>query len=204
MTDGENQRLGAYVETSAGGERVRADVPDHPCAVWNRARALPPWTRTQEPCSPRPQRQSIRAPTPSTRSAAPGPWQEASCTSSRPASVPWRSIALERRSCSDRPVDRRRPPRLTGPRPCWKTSARDSRSTTAAREGSCMLKSSRRRTRRPGCRGHSPIGKEEHRRQKACRPSRCRRSPRCGRASSGCRVELPVLSPRSFSRPFIR
>ena len=27
MTDGENQRLGAYVETSAGGERVRAYVP---------------------------------------------------------------------------------------------------------------------------------------------------------------------------------
>ena len=24
MTDGENQRLGTYVETSAGGERVRA------------------------------------------------------------------------------------------------------------------------------------------------------------------------------------
>ena len=27
MADGENQRLGAYVETSAGGERVRAYVP---------------------------------------------------------------------------------------------------------------------------------------------------------------------------------
>ncbi|UDL93588.1 hypothetical protein LGH83_13520 [Lichenihabitans sp. PAMC28606] len=27
MTDGQNQRLGAYVETSASGERVRADVP---------------------------------------------------------------------------------------------------------------------------------------------------------------------------------
>ena len=27
MEDGENQRLGAYVETSAGGERVRAYVP---------------------------------------------------------------------------------------------------------------------------------------------------------------------------------
>ena len=27
MTNGENQRLGAYVETSAGGERVRAYVP---------------------------------------------------------------------------------------------------------------------------------------------------------------------------------
>jgi Fic family protein len=27
VTDGENQRLGAYVETSAGGERVRAYVP---------------------------------------------------------------------------------------------------------------------------------------------------------------------------------
>ncbi len=27
MTDGQNQRLGAYVETSAAGERVRAYVP---------------------------------------------------------------------------------------------------------------------------------------------------------------------------------
>ncbi len=27
MEDGENQRLGAYIETSAGGERVRAYVP---------------------------------------------------------------------------------------------------------------------------------------------------------------------------------
>lgn len=27
MTDGENQRLGAYVETSVGGERVRAYLP---------------------------------------------------------------------------------------------------------------------------------------------------------------------------------
>ena len=27
MTNGENQRLGAYVETSAGGERVRAYLP---------------------------------------------------------------------------------------------------------------------------------------------------------------------------------
>ncbi|MFM8646980.1 MAG: Fic family protein, partial [Methylocystis sp.] len=27
MTDGKNQRLGVYVETSAGGERVRAYVP---------------------------------------------------------------------------------------------------------------------------------------------------------------------------------
>ena len=27
MTDGENPRLGAYVETSTGGERVRAYVP---------------------------------------------------------------------------------------------------------------------------------------------------------------------------------
>ncbi len=33
MTDGQNQRLGAYVETSAAGERVRAYVPAPTAAV---------------------------------------------------------------------------------------------------------------------------------------------------------------------------